>query len=185
MDEKVAEAGNGACRSIIPCLIIYATILSLVFTPLVFAAGPDFPFLLILLIICVLLLVAGYIVCSGYQAEPARDTVIVVSIGWCGGMGEAVLEPPEYTSVHYFKGLPVFISDTRIRIFAESITGNGGPLKRIQVKGLIRLVRKTGFNPSVPGRSLQSYWSAEIGRLDQIQVWDESMAGLHGTEKEN
>jgi hypothetical protein len=115
------------------------------------------------------------------EKEPVQDTVIVVSVGWCGGMGEAVLKPPDFTSIAYHEDLPIFIEPDVIQDFVEQhfvqsdnrtgpLPHEHGPL-RILIKGLIRLVRKTEACPSVPGQPLTTFWEAEIERLDRMEIF--------------
>jgi hypothetical protein len=110
------------------------------------------------------------------------DTNIIVSYGWCGGMGEAVLGPPEFSGIQFFEELPVFVTDSRIRNFVQNIIQSGDSIpsvpQRIRIKGCIRLVKKTARNESVWGAPLQTFWNAEIERLDQIEFWDGNVTGI-------
>ena len=109
--------------------------------------------------------------------EAAGDREIIVSCGWCGGFGEAVLAPPEFTNIQFFQDLPVFVTDPRIRDYARNaipIVDSATPVpQRIRVQGRIRLVKKTGCNESIRGAPLQTFWDAGIERLDYIGLWDD------------
>ena len=108
--------------------------------------------------------------------EPAEDREIIVSCGWCGGFGEAVLAPPEYTNIRFFEDLPVFVTDPRIRDYIRNFTPTMDPAtpvpQRIRVKGRIRLAKKTDRNASIRGAPLETFWDAGIERLDHIMFWD-------------
>lgn len=108
--------------------------------------------------------------------EPAGDREIIVSYGWCGGFGEAVLAPPEFITIQFFQDLPVFVTDPRIRDYALNPLPARDPAtpvpQRIRVQGSIRLVKKTEPNESIRGAPLQTFWDAGIERLDYIGFWD-------------
>lgn len=118
---------------------------------------------------------------SADGVQPAEDTEITVSIGWCGGMGEAVLAPPAYTDIRFFRNLPVFVTGSRIgdsvREYRERRMRDTGSLSsasipapaRIRIRGCIRLVKRTERNTSIPGAPLQSFWDARIERLDGLE----------------
>ena len=127
-------------------------------------------------------------VLSVHERQPAKDAGIVVSYGWCGGMGEAVLQPPEFLNVRFFKDLPVFVTDGRIRSFVQNSAGTlvsgNDPVPpvpgRVRIEGRIRLVKKTRRNESIKGAPLETFWDAEIERLDRIEAWDGCTNGITG-----
>jgi len=57
-----APAKKRKLRSAAPYLIIYAAVLSLVLTPLVFYAGTDLPVLMIVTALCGFCILAGYLI---------------------------------------------------------------------------------------------------------------------------
>jgi hypothetical protein len=117
--------------------------------------------------------------------ERAGIRELVVSFGWCGGMGEAVLAPPHYSSIQFVEGLPVFMTDGRIR---EYVLGLISPAEfapapvRLRITGEFRLAKKTGQNDSIPGSPSETYWDAEILHLDSIGIREESQESSGGRD---
>lgn len=102
---------------------------------------------------------------------------IIVSFGWCGGMGEAVLGPPDYSSIQFIEGLPVFMTDGRIREHVLDLIGSAESVPapaRLRITGEFRLTKETGRNDSIPGSPSETYWLVEIIRLDSIGIPEDS-----------
>jgi len=118
--------------------------------------------------------------------EESFEANIIVSNGWCGGLGEAVLQPPDFNSITFYKEMPVFIDSEFVRRYIDAlvqkyIEGGGDPAgpmdgiipRRIQIRGLFRLVKRTRPCPSIKGQSLKTYWTAKIERLDSLEAFED------------
>jgi hypothetical protein len=105
--------------------------------------------------------------------DSPQDAVLLVSFGWMGGMGEAVLDPAT-GGIRFFGGLPIFIDSEQVRRIAEESLPETciGEL-RVLISANIQLVRKTGRNPSIRGAPEQEYWEVRINKLSDARVLTE------------
>jgi hypothetical protein len=99
-----------------------------------------------------------------------QDAVLLVSFGWTGGMGEAVLDPAT-GGIRFFGELPIFVDSEQVRRIAEESLPESciGEL-RVLISANIQLVRKTGRNPSIRGAPEQDYWEVRINELRDVKV---------------
>jgi hypothetical protein len=99
--------------------------------------------------------------------------VFLVSYGWVGGFGEAVLDGAT-GGIRFFRDLPIFVDSDQVQklvggMLPESCTGS----LRVLLSADVQLVRKTGRSPSIPGAPLQEYWGVRIDRLREVSVLEE------------
>jgi len=102
-----------------------------------------------------------------------QDAVLLVSFGWMGGMGEAVLDGVT-GGIRFFGELPIFMDSEQVRQIAgdnlpETCVGE----LRVLISANIQLVRKTGRNPSIRGAPEQDYWEVRINKLREARVLTE------------
>ena len=95
---------------------------------------------------------------------------LTVSLGWCGGHGEAVLD--ESRAVRTHDDLPIFVDAGSWETILDRIhldgTYRGSPVVRIAGRG--RLKRRRGRNPSIPGAPKQRYVALIVASLDETRV---------------
>lgn len=102
--------------------------------------------------------------------ETPQDAVFLVSIGWTGGMGEAVLDPETWT-IRFYEGLPVFVDSEVVRDLVKGklprkSSGNLG----VRIAARVRLTKKKEKNPSIPGSPKQSFWQVRILELRDAAI---------------
>jgi hypothetical protein len=105
--------------------------------------------------------------------ERPQAAVFLVSYGWVGGFGEAVLDGAT-GGIRFFGDLPIFVDSDQVQkliegMLPESCTGS----LRVLLSADIQLVRKTGRNPSIPGAPPQTYWEVRIDKLREVRVLEE------------
>ncbi len=105
--------------------------------------------------------------------DSPQDAVFLVSIGWAGGMGEAVLKPETWT-IRFFDDLPIFMDSEVVRNLVEGQlpehwSGNLG----IRIGARIKLVKKTAGNPSIPGAPKELFWQVQILELRNASIQTE------------
>ena len=105
--------------------------------------------------------------------DSPQDAVLLVSFGWMGGMGEAVLDGVT-GGIRFFGELPIFIDSEQVRrIAAENLPESCIGELRVLISANIQLVRKTGRNPSIRGAPEQDYWEVRINKLREARVLTE------------
>jgi hypothetical protein len=102
--------------------------------------------------------------------ERPQEAVFLVSYGWAGGFGEAVLDGAT-GGIRFFRDLPIFVDSGQVQRLVEgklpeSCTGS----LRVLLSADIRLVRKTGRNPSIRAAPRQTYWEVRIDNLREVRV---------------
>ncbi len=98
--------------------------------------------------------------------------MITVSHGWCGGIGEAVLDPAT-RSLRRVDDLPVFLDAASESLLMAGVdlsgTWEGTPVVRFA--GRVRLERRRGSNPSVPPPGLDAdHYALVIEELRETLV---------------
>jgi len=102
--------------------------------------------------------------------DSPQDAVLLVSLGWMGGMGEAVLDPAT-GGIRFFGELPIFVDSEQVRrIAAESLPESCVGELRVLISANIRLVRTTARNPSIRAAPEQDYWEVRIDELREARV---------------
>jgi len=95
---------------------------------------------------------------------------LTVSLGWCGGHGEAVLDGSRAILRH--DDLPVYVDPESQETILERIDlrgrFRGTPVIRIAGRG--RLKRRRGRNSSIPGAPKQRYMALIVTSLDEARV---------------
>ena len=84
-------------------------------------------------------------------SDAPQDAVVTVSSGWTGGHGEAVLDAER--RIRRVDDLPVFLADeSHAAVFERADlrgTWSGSPV--VRVAGRVRLERRRGRAPGIPG----------------------------------
>jgi hypothetical protein len=102
-------------------------------------------------------------------AEP-QDAVFEMSLGWTGGMGEAVLEPGT-GRIKEIGGIPVYVTGGEIRrlLEAEPLTWTSPP--RIRVSARITVERKRKRHPSIPGHPRRTFYEVKVYELHRVYLY--------------
>lgn len=98
----------------------------------------------------------------------AQDSVIYISQGWTGGMGEAVLNMPE-KKIKMIENYPVYFDDSSISEYKINNT-----CKVIKVEGNFTLTKKTSRNSSIrPDENgnfpMKTYFDLTVNSITKVE----------------
>jgi len=95
---------------------------------------------------------------------------LTVSVGWCGGHGEAVLTEDQAIRTH--DDLPIFVDDGSMETILGRVDLGGSWLGSpvIRVRGRGRLERRKGRNSSIPGAPKERYVALVVTALSEARV---------------
>lgn len=101
-----------------------------------------------------------------------QDAVFSVSLGWMGGMGEAVFEPGS-DALRRFDDYPIYVDSEKIRdLVLDMLPESSGSL-RVRLAANITLKLRTERNPSIPGAPQQKFCEAVINRVESVRLFEE------------
>jgi hypothetical protein len=100
-----------------------------------------------------------------------QGAVFLTTLGWTGGMGQPVLDPATDT-IKRFRDIPIFVDGARVEELARSqLPESWSGRLRILISANIRLVQRTERNFSVRSAAKETFWEAELKRVESVRVW--------------